>query len=210
MLSPNAKRAVSPADLELVREHGASVIDCSWARIDEVPFHKMRGGSGGETERLLPYLVAANPVNYGRPLKLSCAEALAATLFIVGMREEAAALLADFSWGEEFLHINDHLLSQYAACDDSAGVVAVQNAYMAEVEQYHRDKEAGRLGRGLPPSDSEEEDEGEEEDEDVDVEDGEEEEDEEADDEAGGLARGGASGGVAAAAEALGEAHLSA
>ena len=101
VLSPMGTRSVSAEDADIIRESGMSVIDCSWARLDEIPFSRLKGES-----RLLPYLVAANPVNYGRPFKLSCAEAIAATLYIAGMKDEALLIMSEFGWGHEFIKIN--------------------------------------------------------------------------------------------------------
>lgn len=138
--SPVGEKAVSPADRRLVELYGAAVVDCSWARIDEVPFSKIRG----PTDRLLPYLVATNPVNYGRPWKLNCAEALAAIFYITGFPEYGEALMSKFKWGHAFAKVNGELLARYAKCKDSAEVVEVQNEYLKKIEedeQRRREKE---------------------------------------------------------------------
>lgn len=80
-MSPNGKQCVSPNDKHILEQSGIAVVDCSWARISEVPFHKIKS----PFERLLPYLVASNPVNYGKPYKLNCVEALAACFYIMGI-----------------------------------------------------------------------------------------------------------------------------
>lgn len=49
---PNAKRVVSPADRELMEQHGAAVVECSWVRVKEVPWSRI----GGKCERLRMYL----------------------------------------------------------------------------------------------------------------------------------------------------------
>ena len=130
VLTPQGERSVSPADRNCVLESGVCVVDCSWARLDDVPFQKLRGGQ----PRLLPFLVAANPVNYGKASKLSCVEAIAATLMIVGLPERAALLLGKFAWGHTFLTLNRELFDAYARCTDSAGVVAEQDRLIAAWE----------------------------------------------------------------------------
>lgn len=153
-LSPVGVSCVAPCDKEIVLAHGASVIDCSWARIDETPFNKMKSSH----PRLLPYLVAANPVNYGKPSKLNCVEALAAAFYITGFPEIAQQYLSKFGWGQTFITINKELLDAYSKCKDSSEVIDVQNKYMEEALK-ERAKEKDEID--LPPSYSDYEDESE-------------------------------------------------
>ena len=138
VLSPRGTVSVSPADLPILEKTGLSMIDCSWARLEEIPFRQMQAGH----HRLLPFLVCANTVNYGRPSKLSCAEAAAATLYICGRKEAGVALLREFSWGMEFMKLNQELLDIYADCKDAEELVQKQNEWLAEAEQQQQSNKA--------------------------------------------------------------------
>ena len=50
--------------------------------------------------------MATNPVNYGKPWRLNCVEALAAAFYIVGLDEPAEILLEKFGWGHAFWKVN--------------------------------------------------------------------------------------------------------
>lgn len=153
VLSSEASTYVSAADVQLVVDHGISGINCSWNRLEEIPFDKL---GKGRHQRLLPMLLAANQVNYGRPFKLNTAEAMAACLYLTGFKDEARAMLEPFSYGEEFIRLNERELDEYAACSNGAEVEAVQQGYMTagaqRCEERDDKKEREREGCGIQSS----------------------------------------------------------
>lgn len=124
VLNPMAEKALSVEDRERAMKRGIVVMDISWEHIDLFP--KIRKDV---EQRALPYLLAANPVNWGKPTKLSSVEAVAAALFILGFPDEARKILSKFSWGDNFLALNREPLERYARAKTSAEVVEIQKEY---------------------------------------------------------------------------------
>eukprot|EP00759_Apiculatamorpha_spiralis_P020402 PhF_6_TR25782/c0_g1_i1/m.36362/K09140/TSR3; pre-rRNA-processing protein TSR3 len=136
VLSPTGTQLLSPADRDIVRTVGACVVDCSWNKLNEVPWRSMKMGH----PRILPYLVAANSTHYGQPSELSCAEALSAALYIVGEKDQARTLLEPFKWGSAFFDLNGEAMDEYAKCADSAGVQRVMDAHIARITEERNTK----------------------------------------------------------------------
>ncbi|CEA12384.1 MULTISPECIES: DUF367 family protein [Methanobacterium] len=126
VLDPFSPKAVSPEDHDLVVEKGIVGLDCSWKRIDK----SSAMFRGTETHRSLPFMVAANPTNYGKPCILSTAEAVAATLYIVGLKDNAIQIMSHFKWGPHFLELNHELLEAYSRARSSREVVDIQNEFI--------------------------------------------------------------------------------
>ena len=129
VLNPFSETAFSPADRDRIENFGLAALDCSWEKAERFLSTQVRG-----TSRCLPVLIAGNPVNFGKPTKLSTLEALVAALFIVGFREQASELLAMYKWGHTFLELNREMLETYAGAKDSADVVELQKQFIANME----------------------------------------------------------------------------
>lgn len=101
----------------------------------------------------VPYLLATNPTNYGKPWRLNCVEALAASFYITGFNAYAETLLSSFGWGDAFYRLNRleflicdtpykfklgipsrTFLESYQKCTSAADVEAAQSTIMEELE----------------------------------------------------------------------------
>ncbi|KAF9456406.1 hypothetical protein BDZ94DRAFT_396195 [Collybia nuda] len=131
VVSPKGTQIINPSDREIILQSGLAVVECSWARLDDVPFAKI----SSPHERLLPYLLATNPTNYGKPWRLNCVEALAAAFYITGFDSYAEKLLSGFGWGGSFWKVNRTFFEQYKKCRTADEISAMQESIMDTLEK---------------------------------------------------------------------------
>ena len=126
VLSANGNQILSPADAKKARR-GVAVLDMTWTNIDQEPHMR------GVLLRRLPYLLASNPVNWGKPWQLNSAEAVLASLLIMGFDEQADLFMPRFNWAPEFVNLNRSLLEAYRAADGPEEVERIQNEYIESI-----------------------------------------------------------------------------
>jgi pre-rRNA-processing protein TSR3 len=80
----------------------------------------------------LPFVVAVNPVNYGKPLKLSTLEAFATALYILGDVKKAEEMLNLYKWGPNFLVLNKEPLEDYRNAKNSSEIIDAMRQYIEE------------------------------------------------------------------------------
>ena len=102
LLNPFAEKSLSREDLTTAKETGILAVDCSWKNA-ETSFQKLERE---HVSRALPFLVAVNPVNYGKPFKLTTLEAFASALYILDEVDRAKEILNIYKWGPHFLELN--------------------------------------------------------------------------------------------------------
>ena len=125
ILEPLCGKVFGPEDHQVLLSGGSLVgLDCSWAHIEESVQQVMK--KTRLIPRMLPLLLAANPVNWGKPGRLTTAEALATVLYLVGEKEQAKQVLGAFRWGQRFFELNKEPLDAYALAKTSAELVELQ------------------------------------------------------------------------------------
>lgn len=126
LLNPFAKKSLSREDIQLAHTHGLVALDCSWKTAEET-FHTLETTM---VSRALPFLLAANPVNYGKAYQLSTLEAFAAAVYILGDVTKANEIVGIYTWGHRFLELNKEPLEEYRQAETSADVIRVMKKYI--------------------------------------------------------------------------------
>ena len=122
VLDPFSKKTLLPKDKFLV--NSVVGIDCSWNLADQAFSKKFNG-----IKRKLPPLLAGNPVNYSKLNKLTTAEALSASLIILGYEEQGLELLDKFKWGHTFYELNQNLFEEYSKLENEEQIELILKDY---------------------------------------------------------------------------------
>ena len=123
VLNPFAELYILKSDKAAVERCGLCALDGSWSN----PGRLERGVY--RRQRKLPTLLAANPVNYGKPNVLSSAEAVCAALYITGYTELAEQVMSKFNWGHSFLSLNAAPLAEYSTAESQDQLLAMIESY---------------------------------------------------------------------------------
>jgi len=126
LLSPFAEKSLSREDFPIAEEVGILAVDCSWENAEE----RFQEFSKAYISRALPFVVAVNPVNYGKPFKLTTLEAFAAALYIIGKPDQASEILKIYNWGHHFLELNKQPLEDYRKAKNSTEVIEAMKHYI--------------------------------------------------------------------------------
>jgi len=126
LLNPFAEKSISMEDRKVADKSGILAVDCSWENAEKsFAFLDKRTNS-----RALPFLVASNPVNYGKPFKLTTLEAFAAALYILNDVKKAEEILRLYKWGPNFLILNREPLDEYRKAKNSKEIIKIMKQYL--------------------------------------------------------------------------------
>lgn len=126
LLNPFADKSISPEDKEIAMENGILAVDCSWKNAESAFSYLDKKNHS----RALPFVVAVNPVNYGKAFKLTTLEAFSASLYIMGETEHAKKILKLYKWSPHFLEMNKEPLERYKQAKNSKEVINIMEDYL--------------------------------------------------------------------------------
>jgi pre-rRNA-processing protein TSR3 len=131
VLNPFSAILLSKQDARI--SNSICAIDCSWERAEYVLANQFTMTRGRGIGRRLPMMLAANPTNYSKLGRLSSAEALSGSLYILGYREKAKEIMNKFKWGHTFFELNGNLLEEYTNAKSMIEIVQCEKEYFAQL-----------------------------------------------------------------------------
>ena len=137
LLDPTCGSIQGPEDRRIIDMGGSVVaLDCSWKHMESSIASITN--STKLVRRTLPVLLAANPVSWGKPGRLSTAEAIAASLIILGRDAQGEKILSQLPYGNEFLSLNRKPLDSYSSSQSTEQLVNMQWEFFDEPKSPDR------------------------------------------------------------------------